>query len=395
VLDKVRVAAQQLLPEVIGWRRRLHAIPEVGAEVPKTAHYVAEELERLGATVTRGVGGHGVVALVRGGQIGRCLAVRADMDALLIQERTGLPYASQFPGCMHACGHDAHMAMALGTAKLLLARRDELAGTVKFIFQPAEEGPGGALPMIQAGVLEDPPVEAIVALHAGTLWKDVAGGQVGVRPGPMMAALDRFDLRIQGRGGHGAAPHEAVDATYVATQVVSALQAIVAREVKPVDPAVVTVGKLLSGTAYNIIADFAVIEGTARSLSHHVRELLARRIGDIATAVAAAHRAECTYRYTYGYPPLVNHAGFTELVAQIAGELVGTANVVQLLEPTMGGEDMAYFLEKVPGTFFFLSTRNPGKGIVHGHHHPEFDVDEDVLWVGVACLAGTALTWQR
>jgi amidohydrolase len=394
-LDQVRAAAKELLPEVIQWRRRLHAIPEVGAEVPKTAHYVAEELEKLGATVTRGVGGHGVVALVRGGRMGRCLAVRADMDALLIQERTGLPYASGFPGYMHACGHDAHMAIALGTAKLLLARQAELAGTVKFIFQPAEEGPGGALPMIQAGVLEDPMVEAIVALHAGTLWKEVAGGKVGVRSGPMMAALDRFDLRIQGRGGHGAAPHEAIDATYVATQVVSALQAIVAREVKPVDPAVVTVGKLLSGTAYNIIADSAVIEGTARSLSHHVRELLARRIGDIATSVAAAHRAECTYKYTYGYPPLVNHAGFTQLVAQTAQQLLGRDNVVELPEPTMGGEDMAYFLEKVPGTFFFLSTRNEAKGIVHGHHHPQFDIDEDVLWVGVACLAGTALTWQR
>lgn len=385
--------AKALQGQLVEWRRYLHRHPEVSQEVPETAAYVAGQLKDMGLEVRTGVGGHGVVAVLKGDRPGKTIGIRADMDALNIKEETGLPFSSKKEGMMHACGHDGHMAMALGTAQLLSQHKNELAGAVKFIFQPAEEGPGGAEPMIKDGALENPKVDAIIGLHLGVIWEELSPGQVGVCYGSMMASLDRIDVKIKGKGGHGAMPHVTVDAISIASQVVTTLQTIVSREVKPVQPAVVTIGKFHGGTAYNVITDLVELEGTVRCLTPELRQNLAKRIEEIIKGVTTAMRGDYEYKYTFGYPPLFNNPDFTKEFSMVAAEVVGAENVRELTEPTMGGEDMAYLLQEVPGTFFFLSSNNPEKGIVHPHHNPKFDIDEDVLWIGTALFSAMAVKW--
>lgn len=385
-------AAKRIQPLLIEWRRHLHQHPEIGAEVPETAAFVAERLREMGLTVREKVGGFGVVGLLEGSYSGPTLAIRADMDALPITEETGLPFASKHPGRMHACGHDGHTAILLGTAKILAAHRDGLKGKVKFIFQPAEEGPGGAKPMIEDGALSNPPVDAIIGLHLGVIW-DLPPGTVGVRPGSMMASTDRFEIRIKGKGGHGAMPHQTVDAVVVGAQVVTALQTIVSRRVDPLEPVVVTVGSLHAGSTFNVIADTAVLKGTVRCFQEALREKIRREIEMIARGVAAGMGAEATVDYLPGHPPLINDPNFTDFFVGVARDILGEKRVVTLPYPTMGGEDMSYFLNAVPGTYFFLASGNPAKGIVYPHHHPKFDIDEDVLWLGTALFAETAWRW--
>lgn len=384
--------ARNLQSRLVEWRRYLHQHPEVGAEVPETAAFVAARLKDMGLSVRQGVGGHGVVGVLEGARPGPCFAIRADMDALSITEETGLPFASKYPGRMHACGHDGHMAMALGAAQVLAAVRDRLPGSVRFVFQPAEEGPGGAKPMIEDGVLENPRVGAIIGLHMGVIW-DVPSGSVGVMPGPMMAAMDRVDITIRGKGGHGAMPHKTVDAVCVGSQVVCALQTVVSRRVSPLEPAVVTIGSFHSGTAFNIIAGTATLEGTVRCLSESLRQRMPGYIEGIVRGVASGMGAEYEFKYTWQYPVLENDPEFTEFFAGVAREVLGSERVIQLPEPTMGGEDMAFFLKEVPGTFFFLGSGTPERGTAHPHHNPRFDIDEEVLWIGTALFAETAWRW--
>jgi len=392
-VELVKKQARGFQKQLVKWRRQLHRCPEAGAEVPETAAFVAGRLAAMGLEVRRGVGGHGVVATLKGKRKGRTLAIRSDMDGLLVREETGLPFTSRNEGRMHACGHDAHMSMTLGAAKLLSARRRELSGNVKFLFQPAEEGPGGARPMIEDGALKNPAVDAVIGMHIGNIWKEAKLGQVYVAHGSMMACLDRIDVTIKGKSGHGAMPHRAVDPVSIACHVVAALQTIVSREMNPAEPAVVTIGKITGGSTYNVIPGEVVFEGTVRALKQELREFLNKRIEAIIRGVTAAMRGEYEYRYTCGYPPLVNDAKFTEEFAEVAREIVGPKNVREIPEPSMGGEDMAYFLNAVPGTYFFLGGCNPKKGQVHPHHHSKFDVDEDVLWTGTALLSAMALRW--
>lgn len=401
--ERVVQESRGIQDQLVQWRRHLHENPEVGTETPETAAYVAAALRDIGLAVREGVGGHGVVAVLQGGGLGvsrvpggsggpaRTFAVRADMDALSIQEETGLAFASKRPGKMHACGHDGHTAMALGAAKVLSLAKEHLAGNVKFIFQPAEEGPGGAKPMIEDGVLDDPKVNAIIGLHMGVLW-DVPSGSVGVMPGPMMAAMDRFEMVVKGQGGHGAMPHQAIDAVCAASQLVTALQTIVSRRVNPLAPAVVTVGKFHAGTAFNIIAATAALEGTVRCLDEGLRKRMPEYIREIAEGVCRGMGAECELSYFWGYPVLENDCAFTEFFAGVARDVLGADRVARLPEPTMGGEDMAYYLREVPGTFFFLGSR-PSSGPVHPHHNSKFDIDEGTLWTGAALLAETARRW--
>jgi amidohydrolase len=380
--DNLKEEARKIHKQIVEWRRHLHQHPEVGLEVPETEKFVAERLREMGLEVRTGVGGHGVVAVLKGAKPGKTIAVRSDMDALDVKEETGLPFASKVEGKMHACGHDAHMAMALGAAKLLSVRSSELSGNVKFIFQPAEEGPGGAKPMIEDGALENPKVDAIIGLHTGCIWDFQKPGEVYVGYGSMMASLDRIDVTIKGKGAHGAMPQKSVDAVSVAAHAISTVQTVVSREISPLDPAVVTIGKIHGGTAYNIIAEEVSFEGTVRSLKQDVREFLDKRIGEIIKGVASSMRAEAKYTYTYGYPPLVNDADFTKRFAEVAQEVVGPELVKEIAEPTMGGEDMAYFLNEVPGTFFFLAGSKEVDGQVYPHHNSKFDIDEDILWEG-------------
>ena len=385
-------AARGLQEQMVEWRRHLHQYPEVGTDLPLTAAFVADRLREMDLDLRERVGGYGVVATLRGDNPGRTIAIRADMDALSIQEETGLPFASRHPGVMHACGHDGHMAMALGAARVLKEHRASLRGNVKFLFQPAEEGPGGAKPMIDDGALEDPMVDAVIGCHLGVIW-DIPSGHVGVKQGPLMAAMDGVDITIQGKGGHGAMPHLTVDAVAVGAQVVSALQTIASRRVSPLDPVVITIGTFSGGTAYNIIAETVQMSGTVRCLNEEVHQRLPGLIEEIAKGVASGMGAGCQVNYRWGYPVLENDPAFTEFFASVARDVLGPERVQEIPRPTMGGEDMAFFLQKVPGTYFFLGSGTASRGTAYPHHNCRFDMDEDVLWMGTALFAETASRW--
>lgn len=302
------------------------------------------------------------------------------MDALPIQEENDVPYRSQHPGQMHACGHDGHTAIALGTAYYLFHHRHSFRGTVKIIFQPAEEGPGGAKPMIEEGVLKNPDVDAIIGLH---LWNNLPLGTVGVRSGALMAAVECFRCTIFGKGGHGAMPHQTIDSVLVGAQIVNALQTIVARNMDPLESAVVTVGELHAGTALNVIADTARMSGTVRYFNPNLETYVRRRIEEIIAGVCASHGAQYDLDYWQLYPPVINDSSITDLVRSVATKVIETpAGVVPKCQ-TMGGEDMSFFLQEVPGCYFFLGAANPEKGLAYPHHHPRFDFDETALALGV------------
>lgn len=357
-------------------RRNLHLIPETGFNEKKTGAYVAQALADSGLEVKTGMAETGVVGILHSGRPGKCLMLRADMDALPVKEETGLSFASTHAGAMHACGHDGHMAMSLTAAEVLSGMKDSFTGSVKFLFQPAEEGPGGAKPMIEAGVLDDPTVDWAVGIH---LWPGVGEGHIGLREGPIMAAMDRFDLKIIGKGGHGAMPHLCVDALEVGTQVVAALQRIVSRKMNPLSPTVITVGVFEAGDAYNVIPGTAKLSGTTRTFDLDVWNSLPERMETVIKGVCDSMGASYEFSYYQGYPPTVNDPGMTELVHGVAAEIVGPDRVVDT-EPTMGGEDMAFYLERVPGCFVFLGVGREGCAPLH---NPKFNFDEEMLLPGV------------
>ncbi len=382
-------AAWEIGPEVVADRRYLHQHPEIAFQEHNTARFVAEKLRALGIETRTGIAKTGVLGLLRGGREGRTVLLRADMDALPMDELNDVPYKSRTPGVMHACGHDAHTAMLLGVAKLLTERRDTIRGNVKFAFQPAEEWEGGAKPMIDEGALEAPRVDAAFGVHIG---QDLPVGTIGVRDGPMNAASDGFVATIRGKGGHAARPHGCVDPIVIAAQCIVALQALVSREVNPLREAVITVGALHAGTVANIIPEEATMKATVRTFDEEIRQGLAERIPALIGGIATAMRGEADVQYKFGYPALVNDPAMTDLVREVARETVGPEKLIER-EPGMGGEDMAYFLQRAPGSFFRIGSRNPAKGLVYGHHHPRFDIDEEALPVGVAALAGVALRY--
>ncbi|HXG65347.1 MAG TPA: amidohydrolase [Blastocatellia bacterium] len=374
------------LEQLIADRRDFHRHPEIGYNERRTAQVVAERLDNLGYKVTTGVGGTGVVGLMEGRTGGATLLYRADMDALPIEEENQVEYRSLNPGLMHACGHDAHVAIALAVARRLARERDNFTGNLKFAFQPAEEGGNGAVAMIEDGVLEDPPVSAAIGLH---VWNNLPVGQVGIYAGAMMAAVDEFDITIHGRGGHAASPHQTVDAVLVAAQVVTALQTIVSRNVSPLDSVVVTVGKLAAGSAFNIIAETATMRGTVRTFAKETHARIPEMFERVVRGVCDAMGAGYSLDYKRQTLPLVNNEGMCGLVADCAAEVVGRENIV-VDERTMGGEDMSYFLERVPGCFFFLGTRNEARGLTHPHHSPRFDIDESAMGIGVEIMSRVA-----
>jgi amidohydrolase len=345
-----------------------------------TAAFVAQMLTEWQIPHQTGIAETGIVATIAGSRPGPVLAIRADMDALPIQEQNQVPYRSQYDGIMHACGHDGHTAIALGTAYYLSQHRDDFAGTVKLIFQPAEEGPGGAKPMIEAGVLQNPAVDAIIGLH---LWNQLPLGTVGIRPGALMAAVELFECTIQGKGGHGAIPQQTIDAIVVGAQVVNALQTIVARNVDPIESAVVTVGEFHAGTAENVIADSARLRGTVRYYSPQFEGFFGQRIEQILQGICQAHGATYDLNYWQLYPALINDGAIAELVRSVAEQVLETpAGIVPKCQ-TMGGEDMSFFLQQVPGCYFFLGSANLSRGLAFPHHHPRFDFDETALGMGV------------
>lgn len=396
-LSNLKEEAKKIQDDIVTWRRDLHRIPETGIHTPQTEDYICAQLDKMGVPYRRDVGKNGctgIVALIKGAKPGKVFAVRADCDGLPIKEETGLPFAST-NGNMHACGHDSHSAIGLGVTKLVKAHADQLNGSVKIIFQPGEEGnsegPGGAKRMVDDGALENPQVDVLIGLHGGMLYAGKTG-EFGFRRNSLMACMDRFDLTVKGVGSHGSAPQMSVDPIMIAVEIISTLQTIVSREISPLTPVVISFGSICAGGAFNIIPSECRMSGTIRALTDDVRHLLARRIGEVAQAVAEGMRGSVDYRFSWdGPPPVVNNPEVAEDFRAVAEHLF-PGEVHEMPEPSMGGEDVAFFLEKVPGNFFFFNTCDPAKHKYY-HHNSKFDIEESVLWKGAAVMSAMAFQW--
>jgi amidohydrolase len=370
-------------PEVVAWRRHLHRNPEVSYHEQETSRFVYETLESFGDLELARPTGTSVVARLVGERPGRTLAIRADIDALPIQEENDFDFASRNPGAMHACGHDGHTAMLLGTAKILSGMRERINGEVRFIFQHAEElSPGGAEELVEAGVMDG--VDAVIGAH---LWSQLAVGKIGVTHGPMMAAPDIFEITIRGKGGHAAMPHQVVDSIAVGAQVVTNLQHVVSRETDPIDHVVVSVTKFSGGTTHNVIPGTVEMVGTVRTLDPEVRERVPELMERVIKGVTEAHGADYEFRYKPGYRPVINAEEVTGVIEETVRDVLGEG-ALEIMPPNMGGEDFSAYQQKAPGAFFLVGAGNEEKGIVNPHHHPRFTIDEDALDNGVRMFLG-------
>ena len=371
----IRTEIKKIENMIIDWRRDFHQFPELSFQEHRTGDVIADELRSMGLEPKVKVGKTGVTADLKFGN-GPVIGLRADMDALPIQETSGLPFSSQNDGVMHACGHDGHMAMLLGAAKALTQKDNQYNGTVRFIFQPAEEGEGGARYMIEDGCLEG--IDEIYGIH---VWNYQPVGEVGVKDGPVLAAADMFDIKIKGIGGHGAAPQGTVDSVVVASYLVQALQTIVSRNTNPLESTVISIGKINGGNNFNIIADEVSLSGTARAYSEENRNLIKTRMEEIIKGVEKTYNANITFDYKDGYPPTINHVGPTQKVLKAAEKVVGDKAGMPYL--SMGGEDFAYYLKEKPGCFFFVgSAPNEQELFETPHHCSHFTMDERALLVG-------------
>jgi amidohydrolase len=368
-------------------RRDFHQHPELGFQEVRTARIVNQELQKLGLEVNTGVAKTGVIALIEGSKPGPVVLARFDMDALPIQEETGAEYTSQTPGIMHACGHDGHTAIGLTVAKMLHDRRNDFRGTVKLVFQPAEEGLGGAKRMVAEGVLKNPIPDYSLALH---LWNEKPVGWIGVTSGPTMAASETFHVSLTGKGGHGAAPHLSVDPLYAAAQIVSVLQSIVSRNVPPIDTAVVSVTSIKSGTTFNVIPQTAEFQGTIRTFNPKVRSMVIDRFQDIVNNMALALNCTAEISVESITPTVVNDPELSTSVQKVVQQLLPEATL-DTNERTMGSEDMAFMMDEIPGCYFFIGSSNSGKRLDAKHHHPRFDFDESALTTGTALMTAAIL----
>jgi amidohydrolase len=368
-----------LRDDIVALRRAVHQDPELAWKESRTAERVTAFLHGHGLALRTGVGGTGVLADVAGQ--GRGVLLRVDMDALPLQEETGAPYASRVPNTMHACGHDGHVAMGAGAARMLARRAP--AGRARVLFQPAEEGEGGAQAVADAAL------EGIDLAFGVHLWNELPVGTLGVKAGPLMAAVDRLQIVVRGRGGHGGKPHRSADPVVAAALVVTALQTIVSREVSPVQAAVVTIGAIHGGQAFNVIPDDVVLTGTIRTFDDALRRSMPERITRLARGVAEGLQCTAAVEVRAGNPPVLNDAGAAEIARRAAARVVGEAKVVAP-EPTMGGEDMAIYFERVPGCFVFVGSSNAARGLDQPHHSPRFDFDEDALMIGTRFLVEVA-----
>lgn len=388
-LQKLSQKLDQAYNEMVEIRRYLHQHPELSFQEVQTAKYIADFYKKLGVEVKENVGGNGVVARIKGKYPGKTVALRADFDALPIQEETDVPYKSTIPGVMHACGHDGHTATLLVLAKTLNEIKDELSGEYVMIHQHAEEfAPGGAISMIKDGCLEG--VDVIFGTH---LWSPVEYGTISYRKGPIMAASDRFEIKIQGYGGHGAQPHKTKDAIVIASQLVMNLQQIVSRRVDPIDSAVVTIASFVAENAFNVIADSAKISGTVRTFNENVRDFIEEEIERIVKGTCLAANCEYDFEYYRGYPAVVNHDDETEFLVTCA-EQIPEIEHIELAAPEMGGEDFAYYLQHVKGTFFFTGAKPENIDIPYPHHHPKFDINEKAMLIAAKTLGNAALNYQ-
>jgi len=378
--------SQQLFEYSRALRRDFHRHPELGFQEVRTAGIVAKELNQLGLEVSTGVGKTGVVALLEGDQPGPVVLIRVDMDALPIQEETGAEYASTVSGVMHACGHDGHTAIGLTVARILGKQRSSLKGSVKLVFQPAEEGLGGAESMLADGVLTNPSPDVALSVH---LWNEKPVGWVGATPGPVMAAADIFRIHLQGKGGHAAQPHFTADPVAAAAQIISALQTVVARNVAPLEAAVVSVTTLRAGDAFNVIPDTADLQGTIRTFKAEVRQRVVERFEQVVVGIAQAMGCQAEVELQSITPAVVNDPQLTALVQEVCGNVLPDSQV-DATSMTMGSEDMAFMMQDIPGCYILVGSANAAKGLDAAHHHPRFDVDEESLIHAAALLSATA-----
>ncbi len=378
--------------DMVKWRRDLHQIPELGNVLPKTVAYVSAVLDELGIDYRKLVDGNAIVATIDGCSSGKCFALRADMDALPIEEQTGLPFTATGKN-MHACGHDAHTAMLLGAAKYLVNHRADFKGTVKLLFQPGEEYPGGAKPMIDDGALKNPQVDAVFGLHNGRLSNEVPVGSIGFKRGAMMAAPDHFFIKVIGQGTHGAYPEQGKDPIVIASELVLALQRLISREKKATEPAILSICRISGGYNHNVIPSEVELEGTVRTTSLQLRNYYKGRIEKICQHYAAMHDIAIEVEHKFIYPPLINDEAITELAIATATELFGETSVCEMAAPVMGGEDMAFFIDAVPGAYAFLANPAPVDGVCYPHHHPKFDVDESYFEKGAKLHAAIAMAY--
>ncbi|UCZ52741.1 M20 family metallopeptidase [Bacillus shivajii] len=385
----VKGQGEQVFQEVLEIRRHFHQHPELSGEEYETSKKVQETLDSYGIPYKTGYAKTGVLGVIEGGKPGKTVALRADMDALPIEEENTHEFVSKVTGKMHACGHDAHTAMLLGAGKILNEMKDEIPGKVLLVFQPSEEITpiGGAKPMMEDGVFDEHQPDAIFAQH---VWPDLPVGQIGALPGPMMGASDRFKIVIEGAGGHASMPHQTVDAIIVANAVMTNLQTIVSRNVDPVDSAVLTIGKIEGGSRYNVIADKVVIEGTIRTYKPKTKEMVKNRFHQIVNGVTEAMDAKATIEYYDGYPATVNDPTWAEHIQQTAVSMYGTEATPEV-EPSLGGEDFSRFLLKYPGAYFWLGTALPGVEKQKPLHDPEFKIDENALSYGTEFMVQVAI----
>jgi len=382
-MNAVLEHARELFPYTRDLRREFHRNPELGFQEFKTSMIILRELSQLdGFFVKSGVAETGITALLKGKKPGKTLLLRFDMDALPIQEDTGVEYASEHEGLMHGCGHDGHMAIGLSVARLLSEMQDDLSGQVILLFQPAEEGLGGAQRVIDDGVLKDPKPDLVLALH---LWNEKPLGWLGISDGPVMSASETFWVDIQGKGGHGGMPQEAIDPILAASAVINALQPLVSREINPLDSSVVSVCTINAGEAHNVIPDQASLSGTIRSFTPETRTLLLERFKEIVGAVAAAHRCQAEIKIDDISPPVVNDPTTATIIREVAREIFPEMDIDQNYR-TMASEDMSLIMEQIPGCYFFVGSANPEKGLDAKHHQPDFNFDEEALIYGTALM---------
>lgn len=392
--EEILKKARNILSYMVDIRRNIHMYPEVGMQEFKTSGLICNELETMGIPFKNKVGGTGVVGLISGNKQAegkkKVIALRADMDALTIQETSKVSYASKVDGVMHACGHDGHVAMLLGAALILNQYKDAFPGAVKLLFQPAEEGPGGALPMIKDGALKNPQVNAVIGIH---LSSSEATGRIGLKAGPFHAAHDEFEILIKGHGGHAAYPHRSVDAIVLAAQVINALQTVVSRKVDPLIPAVLTVGTIKGGYRHNIIADRVTLEGTFRYIDESLKMDLRKWTEEIVSGITKSAGGDYEIRFFEGYPVTVNDEGLYEKVKTYLGSMFGPDVLYEVKRPSMGAEDFSYYCEVVPSLFIKLGSGGPNKEFSAPHHHPEFDLDENAFVNGVAAFVKIVLDY--
>jgi len=387
-IEEIREKTDAIQEQLIDLRRRFHKHPELSNQETQTSILILEVLNQAGLDVQTGLAGRGLVGLLQGISHSKTIGMRADMDALPIQEKKSTPYRSEIPSVMHACGHDVHMTAVLGAAMVLSSFRERLKGNVKFIFQPAEEKVSGAERMISAGVLKNPDVHAMLGFHVFPL---LPTGIIGVKYGVMMASSDLFSIHIYGKTGHVAKPHLSVDAILISAMIINAIHHIVSQGVDPMHPAVVSIGMIKGGSAENIVSDHVEMRGTIRAVTDEIRKTIARKIDDITRGITEGLGGRYRFHLEPGSPPLDNHPGINRLVEECSIEILGKQRVQQLEEPSMGGEDFSYYIAQVPGTYFRVGTGNPEKDTCHYLHSDLFDVDEDAIPAAVKVLCWSAI----